>query len=258
MRIAIAGIFLLSGVACMAQAPQMQQQHSYAPAQDGGVREVLESIVIPPIPHSPFTATLATEWTRYTPDGASITLVNERRIARDGRGRVYQERWYLVPKDGKVQSTMNWIQIADPKALIRYNCSVEKHRCDLLPYDPGDALAAVSAHRTSGQMPEGRGEIAIEELGERNMAGVDTVGIRETDTINPGVMGNDRPITAVSESWHSKELAINVLSIVTGPTIGKQTFTITELTPSEPDPQLFELPAGYKVNDQRKDPAVSR
>jgi len=37
---------------------------------DGGVREVLESIVVPPIPHEPFTATLITEWVRYTPDGA--------------------------------------------------------------------------------------------------------------------------------------------------------------------------------------------
>jgi hypothetical protein len=73
-------ISCFSGLVCMAQAAQIQQQHS-TPTQDGGVREVLESIVIPPMPHAPFTATLATESTKYTADGASMTYVNERRIA---------------------------------------------------------------------------------------------------------------------------------------------------------------------------------
>ena len=39
--------------------------------------------------------------------------------------------------------------------------------------------------------------------------------------------------------------------------VGKQTFTITELTAAEPDPQLFELPVGYKVTDLRKNPPIS-
>jgi hypothetical protein len=38
---------------------------------------------------------------------------------------------------------------------------------------------------------------------------------------------------------------------------GKETFTITEITPGDPEAQKFELPAGYKVNDQRKNPPIS-
>ncbi len=143
MRISTAAILWLSSLVCVAQVPTTQHPVSHPAAQDGGVREVLESIVIPPIPHAPFSATLATEATKYAADGATMSLVNERHLARDAKGRVYQERWLLVPKNGKIKSTMNWIQLADPNLRTLYNCSPERHLCDLLVYDPSSELAAV-------------------------------------------------------------------------------------------------------------------
>jgi len=257
MRTKGVGIFVLISVVAIAQE---NQPWSPSPrAQDGGVREVLESIVIPPIPNAPFSATLDTEWVKYTADGASITLVNERHIARDGRGRIYEERWWLVPKNSNVKSEMNWIQIADPKQRTLYNCSPQKHTCDLLLYDPaGDLTAAAPINPTQSARTNARGDVATENLGTRNIAGVDTVGVRVTTTMNPGTMGNDQPLTAIREYWHSQELGINLLSIRSGPMIGKQTFTVTELTSAEPDLQLFEVPAGYRVNDQRKNSPVSQ
>ncbi len=259
MRNGIAQILSLGGLLWIAQAQQAQQPHSYAPAQqDGGVREVVEGIVIPPIPHAPFTATLATEVVKYAADGATMTGVNERRIARDERGRVYEERWYLVPKYGKIKSTMNWIQIADPKRLTLYNCSMEKHVCDLLLFDPTNALSALSPRKgVSGPLPQGGGSVVWEDLGSRNIAGIDTAGTRETTVAYAGTMGNDQPLTYISEYWHAGALGINLLSIRSSPFFGKQTFTITELSVGEPDPQLFELPIGFKVNDQRKTPQIS-
>jgi hypothetical protein len=187
MRNWIAQILWLGGLLCMAPVQQAQQPQSYSPSRDGGVREVVEGIVIPPIPHAPFTATLATEAVKYAADGATMTAVNERRIARDEHGRVYEERWYLVPKNGKVKSTMNWIQIADPKRLTLYNCSTEKHICDLLVFDPTNALSALSARRgVSGPLPGGDGNVVWEDLGGRNIAGIDTVGTRETTVTYAG------------------------------------------------------------------------
>ena len=260
MRISTAAILWLSSLVCVAQVPTTQHPVSHLAAQDGGVREVLESIVIPPIPHAPFSATLATEATKYAADGATMSLVNERHLARDAKGRVYQERWLLVPKNGKIKSTMNWIQLADPNLRTLYNCSPERHLCDLLVYDPSSELAAASPRRQgpSGPLPHGDGNQAWEDLGHRNMAGIDTVGTRETTTLNSGTMGNDEPLTSFSEYWHSDQLGINLLSIRSSPFFGKQTFTITEVTVGEPDAQLFEVPAGYKVNDQRKNPPISQ
>jgi len=247
-------------LACLVPFALGQQPQRSSPAwQDGGVREVVEGIVIPPIPNAPFTATLATETVKYAADGATMTAVNQRRIARDTKGRVYEERWWLVPKNGRIKSKMNWIQIADPKQLTLYNCSTEKKICDLLVFDPTHALEAlVSGQKTRlGSRTDRDRTVTWEDLGHRNIAGVETVGTRETTVMFSGTMGNDQPLTFVSEYWHSQNLGINLSSVKTSPFFGKQTFTITDLTSGEPDPQLFELPAGYKVNDQRKDPQIS-
>lgn len=268
MRIQVV-VLLLIGASCYLRAQDPQQQPTPqvpdrhwtrpGPAQDGGVRQVLESIVVPPIPNAPFWATLDTEWVRFAPDGGSITFVNQRHIARDGRGRIYEERWALVPKyhpNGDIPSKMTWIQIADPKLRTLYNCNTEKHACDLVTYDPAKDLTAAQPRRTPPTAGD-RGPTSLEDLGTRNIAGVDTVGIRRTYRIEVGSMGNDQPMTSMKEEWHSQELGINLLSVRSDPMSGKQTFTIVELNASEPDPQLFDLPAGYKVSDQRKNPPIS-
>src|SRR5207244_509634 len=103
---------LFAGVA-LAQMPGQQRRNAMRQS-DGGVRETLESIVVTPVPNAPFSLKLQTEWIRNLGDAGTFTLANERRIARDGRGRIYEERWLLVPKSGKVESQMNVIQIADP------------------------------------------------------------------------------------------------------------------------------------------------
>jgi hypothetical protein len=270
MRILIVGILGLGSFA-LAQTTQEpmppQVQHGEVqptarhpqPAADGGVREVLESLVIPPIPHAPFFALLETESVKYAADGGTMTFVNARHIGRNGDGRLYEERWMLVPKGSKVKSYMNWIQLADPKARTLYNCSPQKHVCDLLPYDPKDDLSAVDIRKgITRELSNGDGHEIWEELGTRNILGVETSGYRDTTVTNAGVLGNDQPLNSVSEYWHSRQLGINLLSVRSSPYFGKQTFTITELSVGEPDAQKFQLPEGYTVNDQRKSPPVSQ
>jgi hypothetical protein len=269
MRTVFAGILGLSSFVCAAQTqepmPQQPQRTDVAPspghpqpAQDGGNREVLESIVVPPIANAPFFATLATESVKYSADGASMTLANERHIGRDGQGRIYEERWVLVPKGSGIKSYMNWIQIADSKQRTVYNCSPQEHICDLLTYDPEDDLSAATLlPQKSHTFQNEKGSHIWEDLGTRNILGFDTVGVRETIITNAGVLGNDQPLTSLTEFWHSQQLGLNLLSIRSSPYFGKQTFTITDLSAGEPDRNLFKIPAGYKVNDQRQNSAIS-
>lgn len=256
MRSLTLGILCFSlSLAIVAQTPTPQSAPQ--PAQDGGFREVLESIVIPPIPNQPFSATLQTEWVRYTGEGGTITLANERPIARDGKGRIYQQRWFLVPKFGKAKSQMSWIQIADPKQHTLYSCNPGRHICELETYNPAHELAAAEPRKP---VPNGtlvQDHLTVEDLGTKRIAGVDTIGQRETNTIDVGTMGNDQPLSAMTETWHSQELAINLISIRTGPMVGKQTFTITDLSATEPDAELFKVPAGYEIRDLRKNPPIS-
>jgi hypothetical protein len=88
---------LLSGAALLAnvvaaQDPPVATRGPRPPAQsvgpqDGGVSEVLQSIVVPPKPLAPFTLTLETEWVKQLYDGGTVTFVNKRQIARDAAGR---------------------------------------------------------------------------------------------------------------------------------------------------------------------------
>jgi hypothetical protein len=218
---------------------------------DGGTSEVLESIEIPSIAHAPFYATLATEWERPLAGGGSYTWENERHIARDSAGRVYEERWYLVPKNGKIKTSMDYTQIFDSVAHEAYACGVDTKVCYLKSYYPPMNVDFAAPANPNGVLPDGWGFVTHEDLGKQTVAGVETTGVRETDTINPWMAGNDRPMSIIREYWHSAALNMNLLSTLTDPRIGTQRFTITEISTSEPDGRLFLPPAGYRIVDQR-------
>jgi hypothetical protein len=90
MLFAGAGLLALSA-AGQESTPPSPGKVTVLHTHDGGVTEVLQSIVVPPKPGSPFTLTLETEWVKQLYDGGTTTLVNKRRIARDAAGRIYQE-----------------------------------------------------------------------------------------------------------------------------------------------------------------------
>jgi hypothetical protein len=67
-----------------------------------------------------------------------------------------------------------------------------------------------------------------------------------------GLFDNDREITIEREFCYSPQLAFSLLSKWSDPRIGKQTFIVTNLALADPDPQLFELPEGFTVVDERQ------
>jgi len=220
---------------------------------DGGVRETLESIVITPVQNAPFTLTLQTEWVRTMADGGTFTLVNQRRIARDGRGRIYEERWMLVPKAGRVQSAMTAIQIADPIKHTLYTCMMDQnHVCHLTSYSDSTSLPHPVRESKTITLPNDEGTITHEDLGDGSTEGIETIGTRITTIYNPGVMGNDNRFTVERETWYSPRLGINLISKLSDPRFGTQTFTATSIQPAEPDPTLFELPKGFSAIDERR------
>jgi hypothetical protein len=220
---------------------------------DGGSRQTLESIFIPPKPNAPFSMTLQTEWARPMGNGGTITLVNKRRIARDSSGRIYQERWLLVPKGGKIPSTMNYIQIADPFAHALYNCEVSSRRCLVLDYHGSTTAMYRPGVGSNGPLPGGDGSQQHEDLGIKEIAGMETSGVRESFTIKAGVLGNDRPMVTSREYWYAPQLGLNLQSELDSPQSGRQRFVAEDLSTNEPDPALFTTPEGYSVIDRREE-----
>jgi hypothetical protein len=233
-----------------ARPPRIEELY----AEDGGARgSVLESIVVPPKAKAPFTLILETEWIRGLSDGGSITLVNKRRIARDAEGRIYQERWLLVPKQDLASSQMNAIQISDPHTHTLYTCFMlsSKKRCELVTYTPSPATVYKFQGPPTGPLPGDVGDRVRLELGEQLVSGVEAVGERDTVNYNPGVFGNDRKMTIDREFWYSPKLGFNLLSKRSDPRYGTENFTVTNLILSDPDPKLFDLPDGFTVVDRR-------
>jgi hypothetical protein len=258
---------LLLASASLAPVSLMAQEQGQAPpqtaqgnatlvhAEDGGMSVLMESIVVSAKPQAPFTLTLETEWVRMLGDGGTITSVNKRRIARDAAGRVYQERWLLVPKNGNRESQMTTVQIADPNEHTLYSCfflGLKKNTCELKNYIPMTPAVNTAGKIVSGDLPGNQGSFVHEDLGKQFVSGVETVGVRDARTYNPGVFGNDRKVTVEREVWYSPQLDLNLLSTRSDPRTGKQTFTATNVILGDPDPALFELPAGFKVTDIRQ------
>jgi hypothetical protein len=211
----------------------------------------MQSIFIPPVAGAPFTMLLGAEWSRAMANGGTFTLVNERRIARDSRGRIYQERFTLTPKGGDVKPLMTVFQITDPDQHTWYNCDPHRKICELMSYRLTTGMKYQPRVGTSGALPEGKGYRQDDDLGEETIQGLDTHGYRETITFNPGTMGNDKPMIVTREFWFSPQLGINLNSLLDNPQTGKQVFTPKELSTSEPDPAIFDIPADYQIVDHR-------
>lgn len=214
---------------------------------DGGTTEVLQSIFVPALANAPFSLTLRTEWVRTFADGGTVTLTNHRAIMRDGAGRIFEERRLLAPKDGKIDSPLSWLQYADQTAHTLYECKPATHVCYLRYYNPSPPAQ---------EAPQGTkwfvaGTRQTDDLGNQMMNGMEVKGTRVTTTLNPHVMGNDRPYVTTREFWFSAQLGINLLSKRSDPRSGDQTFTVTDLSLNEPDPGAFKPPEGYSVVDER-------
>ena len=220
---------------------------------DGGTRGAMESIFIPPKAGAPFSLTLDTEWSRPMSGGGTFTLANERHIVRDSKGRIYQERWGLVPKGGKDKSVMGVFQVTDPELHTWFNCNPWTKVCDLYRYSLSTKGKFDPPIGTSGPLPDGSGFRQHEDLGMSSTAGVDTHGYRESTTLNVGVMGNDQPMLISREFWYSLKLGVNLISIVDAPQSGKQVFTAKEVSTAEPDASFLEIPSDYKVVDRRNE-----
>ena len=90
---------------------------------------------------------------------------------------------------------------------------------------------------------------STEDLGAQTMDGVPVTGVRTASTIPAGQIGNDKPISIVTEVWTSPDLKTIVSSKRSDPRMGDQTFQLTNIVRAEPNPSLFTVPADFKIID---------
>jgi hypothetical protein len=216
-------------------------------AADGNSFTRIVSIFIAPIPGASFTATVSTEWTRQTSDGATIVVKNRRMVARDSQGHVFEERRRFVPADSTAQSLLFQMDYVDPARRTRTVCLPSSMVCDVRNFFDPASTATIPV----GPMADGKHYLSREDLGKGETEGLETIGTRETITTGPGTVGNDREVDLTKEFWYSPKLGINLQVKRMDPTQGTQVFTVSDISLAEPDARLFAIPARYKVIDDR-------
>lgn len=110
---------------------------------------------------------------------------------------------------------------------------------------PGDPSALVV------QIRDEKRDVTKEDLGTRNIEGVDCNGTRQTITIPAGAVGNEKPISIVTETWYSPAIAAVVESSSDDPRFGKTTYKLANVQLNEPARSLFEPPANFKIHMQK-------
>jgi hypothetical protein len=93
------------------------------------------------------------------------------------------------------------------------------------------------------------GNFKKEDLGTQTIAGVSAQGTRYTRIIPAGQIGNEKPITIVSEHWYSNDLQMTVMSKRSDPQFGETTYTLTNIHRTEPAAALFAVPSDYTVQE---------
>lgn len=239
------GVFLL--VALPAMLPAQAAPPTHAP--DFRAPERIAPLDFPPIANAPFMAIAKTTWVKILPDGSTLTRQNQRVVARDMDGRVFQERrtFVPVPNPSNRQSVAYVNQYVDPVAHTLTTCNVFNRICNEFFYHP----VTQTVDRRVGLQPGGRTYLTRETLNTEQMDGQEVLHTRETLTVFSETIGNTKNIIRSVDYWYSPALNVNLKVERHDPRDGDQTLWLTDLTTSAPDAKVFQVPSGYRIVDHR-------
>ena len=120
----------------------------------------------------------------------------------------------------------------------------------------GQNVKPVAAKPAPAQPSHPPGNAAHQDLGTDTIKGVEVHGQRTTVTIPAGTEGNNQPIVRTEETWMAPSLGMALRSISDDPRMGKSDREVVKLDLDNPDPSLFQPPAGYKVDTEAMQPVA--
>lgn len=206
-----------------------------------------------PMLGAPYSAEEIGRQTQTLVEGSRITQEFTSTISyRDSAGRTRVERpaVILTPANIKASQIPSVAEIHDPVAGCVYYLDPAKRVAHqyLIPAAPGTSVGMIVTEVTRYPPPLGSGgQLIGEPLGTQMIDGFPAEGRRSSMTHPAGLMGNDRPITTVTESWTSQDLKITVLTKTIDPRSGESVRALVNIKRAEPDPTLFQPPPGYTV-----------
>jgi|ERR1700730_987240 len=228
-----------------------------------------------PVQNAPYSATITDESIQTLADSNRIVQTFTGMTARDSQGRTRQDAPLPAIGNLSAANAPHLVFIQDPVAQTSYTLNLTDKTAQKISMPSGEAagpggeagsntffIQTGNAATMSSPLPPPPGivlqrgfaaneqaQISTEDLGSQTMEGVLVNGVRTTRTIPTGQIGNDRPISIVTEVWTSPDLKTVVYSKRSDPRMGEQTFRLTNIVHAEPDPSLFTAPADFKIVD---------
>ncbi len=232
-----------------------------------------------PVQGAPYSATITNESVQTLADGTRITQTTTGNIARDSQGRTRQDASLPAIGNLSAANAPHLVFIQDPVSQTAYTLNLTDKTAQKMPAMPmnvttsgamsggkvliqtNSAMSVADAPPPPPLPPPGimmqrtfiangdQGQVNTEDLGTQTMESVQVTGVRTTRTIPAGEIGNDRPISIVTEVWTSPDLKTIVYSKRSDPRMGEQTFQLTNIVRSEPDASLFTVPSDFKIMD---------
>lgn len=282
-RSAIAALMLLLGVLHV-RAQEPADVIAYSPAVNIEFMSSPIAFDSEPVVGAPYSAEAVTDVVQTLADGNRIVRQNKAQISRDGQGRTRREEGFAMigplvngPRGDEPRN----VQISDPTTGSMVMLDLQSRTAHTMPAPRlllrnkiagvnGNAGVIVNTESINVEKfevavpgPASRGGVmfnrmktmsgvpaqkpVVESLGTQFMEGLAVEGTRTTITIPAGQIGNERPIEIVSERWFSQDLKVLVMSRQSDPRFGETTYRLTNITRTEPAPQLFEIPADFLV-----------
>jgi len=211
--------------------------------------------MIPPMTGQPFTLTEKVTTVKQAADGTTFTSLQEIVKYRDSEGRTRQTT-KMIGANGSPRIIQDAIEDPVGHQYIVLNPAMQTATVNHSnpPKEPS-APRPISDEQRAAQAEKikafhaANGDFIHETLAGKQIAGVYAVGERVTHIVPAGKEGNDREFKVIMETWMSPDLKIQLYQSMQDPRIGTMTHEVTDLSRADPDPSIFQVPAGYKVKD---------
>jgi len=245
---------------------------------------VQESVQV--VKNQPYQARAVTEIKQTLADGSHIAQTTTATVARDSDGRTVriQQLGAIGPwrsgSDSSQGSGPKLTTVFDPVAKTHTDYTSDSKVAHVVPMPPpfpdagppnregrfisvfsggpeGDSAGGSGpmtfsvqggANSPQAAPAESNPEAKTESLGSKMIDGISATGTKTTTTIPAGTIGNDKDLSITRESWYSPDLKLILQSTQSDPRFGETTYSLTNIQRSEPDPALFQVPAGYTID----------
>jgi hypothetical protein len=205
-----------------------------------------QDIFVTPVANAPFSAVVNIQNSHLQPDGSVLALKSMRQIARDVHGRIHNESRALTPASDASTAPLIRIHLYDPQTRISTYLNPRKKTfwTETVNHPPSTVPPTIRYAAPGDGVPQ-NDFAKQEDLGVREMDGLSVRGVRETQTIPADDTGKEIVIT--DEFWYSEDLRINLMIRHSDPRTGSVTMTVSQVSRTEPDPALFQIPDDYQT-----------